>query len=353
MAWASLALMALGIGLRFAAEPLAAVDPGVWVPVGIFSACLQAVSVLIFVANTSITRFRPGGSMPWQTALVFTSIAWMLLVALAEPFFFAQSHQADRLASIRFVAEWFAPYRDAQFLGFVSMMIFGVALSKLGTCFGCRPATRGLGLAGLAIWNVGLLVRMLGWVFAFRSGLEPGSELGYTLGGALIGVAAFFLVGSSGIFERLEKPLRCHKFVKAAFLWLVAAGIMMALEPLHLVQIGQPFSHAYTGAIRHAVTVGFISQMIIGFSITIVSRMAGLADGRLAPLWATFWLLNLGNMARVILEVATDYTPAAFAPMGITGFVELTGLVLWAAHLVPMILGSRRALVGAAGLAKV
>jgi cbb3-type cytochrome oxidase subunit 1 len=37
LAWSSLILMTVGIALRFVAEPLASVDPGVWVPVGVFS----------------------------------------------------------------------------------------------------------------------------------------------------------------------------------------------------------------------------------------------------------------------------------------------------------------------------
>ena len=108
----------------------------------------------------------------------------------------------------------------------------------------------------------------------------------------------------------------------------------MVVEPLYLKVLGQPFSHAYTGAVRHAVTVGFLSQTIIAFSSTMVPNMAGLDQRKLSPLWPTFVLLNVGNAARVFLEVGTDFGHWAFRPMGWTGFVELTGLVLWA---VPML----------------
>jgi hypothetical protein len=104
---------------------------------------------------------------------------------------------------------------------------------------------------------------------------------------------------------------------------------MMVLEPLHLVAVGTEFSHAYVGAVRHAVTVGFISQMIVGVGAHIVNRMRGVPQGSQASLWPTFLLLNLGNAGRVALEVGTDYSPAAFLPMGATGFVELTGIAIW------------------------
>lgn len=115
----------------------------------------------------------------------------------------------------------------------------------------------------------------------------------------------------------------------------------MVWESLHLRSIGTPFSHAYTGAIRHAVTVGFISQMILGFGSHVVARMNDLDERRLPSLWSVFILLNVGNTARVTLEIATDFTLAAYAPMGITGFVELLGLAIWAFHVARPLLISR------------
>lgn len=327
-AW-SLGLMAAGIALRFAAEPLVAVDRSIWVPVGVFSAVLQLASVVLFNVNTSVTRYRSGEKMEWQTLFVFSSLFWLLVVSIAEPFVFAYAHQADAMAPIQFVAEYFAPLREAQFLGFVAMMIFGVALVKMNSCFGFRPSFKFAGLLGLAGWTIGLLMRMGGWTMAFRQGMSPESMKIYHLGGAALASSAFVIIHSLGIFEAASEQLRAHKFVRTAFGWLGIAGVLMALEPLHLRAIGAPFSHAYTGAIRHAVTVGFISQMILGVGLHVASRLNAVEDRMLPTLWAAFWLLNLGNAARVSLEILTDYRADAFMPMGVTGFVELTGLVIW------------------------
>jgi hypothetical protein len=140
------------------------------------------------------------------------------------------------------------------------------------------------------------------------------------------------------MFERLSEFNRSQKFIRAAFGWLIIAGCLFILEPAHLRQIGSQFSHPYTGAIRHAVTVGFISQMIVGVSLHVVSRMNDLEILKQNPLWSVFWLLNVGNALRVALEIATDYTNRAFLPMGLTGFVELTALLIWAASIaIPML----------------
>ncbi len=337
-----LVLLAVGIGLRFAAEPLVAVDRTVWLPVGVLSSVLQALGVALFIATIGITRHKSGEGLTWQTVFVFASLGWWMLVALAEPFYFALSHQVDPTASIAFVARWFPPYREAQFLGFVPMMIFGVALVKMNSCFGAAKPSRIMGLIGFALWNGGLLCRMVGWLRYMDSDMAPGAGNIYFLGGALIALGAMVLVANTRMFEALETRLPSHKFIRAAMIWLIVSGFLMVMEPLHLRLIGQPFSHAFIGAIRHALTVGFISQMIVGVSMHVVTRMNDITENAAPSLWIVFVLLNLGNALRVVLEVASDYTPHAFAPMSITGFIELTAIAIWAWCVARPMLRSRR-----------
>ena len=341
LAWASLFFMATGIALRFIAEPMVHANRDVWVPVGSVACIFQAVAVGLFIFNTGYTRHRSGGGLVWQTRFVFASLFWLFVISIAEPFVFAYTHQPDRLTSIEFVARWYPVLREAQFLGFVAMMIFGVSLVKLHSCFGVKQANSSLGQAGFLLWTGGLVMRMIGWAYAFNNEFAPGSQFFFFMGGITIAFAAVILIVASRIFEPVEEGLRSHKFVRGAFIWLVIAGGLMVRESLHLRSIGTPFSHAYTGAIRHAVTVGFISQMILGFGSHVVARMNDLDERRLPSLWSVFILLNVGNTARVTLEIATDFTLAAYAPMGITGFVELLGLAIWAYHVARPLLSSR------------
>jgi hypothetical protein len=97
------------------------------------------------------------------------------------------------------------------------------------------------------------------------------------------------------------------------------------------VQIG--FSHAYYGAIRHAVTVGFISMMIVGVSAKVVPTLNGIDPRSLSGLWAAFFLINVGCALRVSFQTLTDITDTAFPIAGISGIFEVTGLGLWGIHL--------------------
>lgn len=103
-----------------------------------------------------------------------------------------------------------------------------------------------------------------------------------------------------------------------------------------------PFSHAFFGAYRHAITVGFIMMMIIGVSSKIAPTLSGIDLRRAASLWPTFILLNLGNAMRVTFQIATDYTPSAFPIMGVSGFIEVIGLTLWAYELASNMLAGVR-----------
>lgn len=353
LGYASLVLILVGIALRFAAEPLVGSGDDVWRPLGVLSAVFQSLAVLLFVLNTGLTRARSVAAdsgkvegLPWQSWFVFASLGWWIIVAAAEPIVFSLTHQADRLANILFVAKWFVPYRDAQFLGFVVNMIFGVGLARFPDLFGTAPPIRRLGLAGFAVWNVGLLARMAGWLSYFDSEMAPGSNRLYVAGGLALALGAVILVAASRCFEAatpvVGTPTIARKFLRAAMSWLLIAGGMVLLEPAHLSAIGHPFSHAYIGAIRHAVTVGFISQMIVGVSMQVVPRLRGSAPFPAGAAWIVFALLNMGNGLRVICEVVTDYTPGAFGLMGVTGFVELIALLVWGVYLGSSLLLGRK-----------
>jgi hypothetical protein len=131
------------------------------------------------------------------------------------------------------------------------------------------------------------------------------------------------------------------KFVRAAFIWFIVATAMLVFVPVYNFAIYMPltgshipFSHAFFGAYRHAITVGFIMMMIVGVSSKVVPTLSGVDVRRATSLWPAFILLNVGNTMRVTFQIATDFTPHAFPIMGVSGFIEVVGLTLWAIELI-------------------
>ena len=118
-------------------------------------------------------------------------------------------------------------------------------------------------------------------------------------------------------------------------MWLIMATLMLVFVPIYTFAIympltgsAVPFSHAFFGAYRHAITVGFIMMMIVGMSSRLVAKSP---NGN--SLWLTFVLINVGNILRVSFQIGTDFSPAAYTVMGFSGFIEVIGLMLWAYEL--------------------
>ena len=131
------------------------------------------------------------------------------------------------------------------------------------------------------------------------------------------------------------------KFIRAAYVWFIVATAMLVFTPIYnfgiylpLTGAHVPFSHAYFGAYRHALTVGFIMMMIVGVSSKVVPTLSGVELRSARSLWPAFLLLNVGNLTRVSFQIATDFSPAAYKVMGVSGFIEVVGLTMWGYELV-------------------
>jgi hypothetical protein len=122
---------------------------------------------------------------------------------------------------------------------------------------------------------------------------------------------------------------RSGKFVRASFAWLVVSLVMLLMLPVYQWVSGLAFSHAYYGATRHAITVGFISLMIMGFAAKVVPTLNGIDTKMLSKLWVPFVLVNVGCVLRVTLQTLTDWDPVFFSFVGISGLLEVTGLAIW------------------------
>ena len=107
---------------------------------------------------------------------------------------------------------------------------------------------------------------------------------------------------------------------KLPYLWLILSLIMLLLLPLYSHLSHLRFSHAYYGAIRHAVTVGCFSQIAL---LIMHIREAHPPLFRLAII-----LLNLGCMSRVSLQILTDFHPIGYVLIPISGAIELLALII-------------------------
>jgi len=346
LAFSTLPLMVTGILLQTVAH--------LWSPPSIslevIAALIQLLAVGVFclvIATTMRKAKRPETS----DRFIYAALAWFVVAAIANPIIFKLFELADSRQQLLFNLSTFnIPYRDVQLVGIAVVMIFGVSLTLLPRAYGFREPSCG--------WQSFLFYGLNGSILAgavlFIAGMSSGNHWLLLVQWLTTFVLLVIAIGTPiqyRLFGAVPEDERDRglKFIRAAYVWFIAATAMLAFTPIYnfafympLTGSNVPFSHAYFGAYRHALTVGFITLMIVGVSSKVAPTLSGVDVRRARSLWPTFVLLNLGNLTRVTFQIATDYSTTAYRIMGISGFIEVVALSLWAHELLANMRAGKR-----------
>jgi hypothetical protein len=333
--------MLTGLVGRSVLEPLAAGAPGLFGP-AVATAVLEVIAIGLFVFVLAATWRASGKPLAFYDYYILSALFWFVVQAVYEGVYLAATLSAAGSDLVALVATWQAPLRDVQIHGFALLMILGVSQRLFHHMYGFPAPNPRRGLWALAVLNAAVAGEALGLVLMRLhhpawAALWYGSVLALT-------VAAAALVWGWRIFAAPTETDRSLKFLRAAYVWLFVSLGMLVLLPAYqfgllpwLAPDGAAtalgFSHAYYGATRHAITVGFISLMIVGVAAKVVPTLNGVDLRALPALWLPFVLLNLGCALRVVGQTLTDFTGASFPFAGASGVLEVTGLAVWGVHL--------------------
>lgn len=340
LALSSLPLMIAGIALQTVAH--LGMPSGYGFTLELVAASLQLASVIIFgvvIVQTARRANRPEVS----DRFVYAAIVWFIVAAVANPIVFRLFELPGSRERLLFnLATFNIPYRDVELIGMAVTMILGVSMHLLPLAYGLRQPAKAW--RDFVFWGVN--IALVAGALSFIGGMAGRNH--WMLMFQWLTTITFLIIAAGlprqfRLFGDLaeSKKDRSLKFIRAAFVWFIVATAMLVLVPVYNFGIYMPltgsyvpFSHAFFGAYRHAITVGFIMMMIVGVSSKVVPALSGIETRRVASLWPTFLLLNLGNAMRVTFQIATDFTPSAYPIMGVSGFIEVVGLSLWAYELV-------------------
>jgi hypothetical protein len=354
LALATLVLMLVGVIGRSVCEPLTAAWPWLATP-AVAASALEVVAISLFVGIILATWRASGKPLTFYDWYVLSAFAWFLAQAVYETVYLAATFAAAPGELVPLVARWQGALREMQIHGFALLIILGVSQRLFAHFYGFPAPSRRLSLVALACLNAAVLGEVVGLIF-LRDGagwvaLWYGSVL-------LLAGTVVVLVRDWHIFRTPPETDRSLKFLRAAYVWLFASLAMLVLMPVYqhallpwlapesaAAHVG--FSHAYYGAVRHAITVGFISLMIVGVAAKVVPTLGGVDVRGLSRLWGPFLLINAGCALRVVAQTLTDFTAASFPFAGVSGVLEVTGLALWGFHLWAVMAGRARGRVTA------
>ncbi|MFO0910373.1 MAG: DUF1858 domain-containing protein [Isosphaeraceae bacterium] len=337
LAWIAFLGMVAGILLRTVGLTTA----GVWdsaLAVAQAGGVLQFLAALLFATQVVVTFRRCGQRFEPYVAFVVAALAcFVLSCAYTTWHTWNTMRAADAPALVAAVATYQLPLRDLQVHGLALFMILGVSLRMLPGLYDLPRVDDRRAWAGFGLVAFGLVAEMVLFLEYRWSGRHvlaaflPVAWLAMTVGTACV-------VLPWRLWRALPESDRSAKFVRTAYLWLaIAMGLLLAL-PLYHAAAGLSFSHAYFGAARHAITVGFVSIMIMGMAARVVPTLNGVAPSELGSLWGPFFLINLGCTLRVVLQILTDWSSWAFALIGVSGTLEVISLAWWGFGLAYLIL---------------
>ncbi|HEX7285861.1 MAG TPA: NnrS family protein [Candidatus Angelobacter sp.] len=289
------------------------------------SAALEFAAFLIFLFST-ITAHRSAGArssdgMPVWILAVLTGTSALgiaLLMNLADSIYSAYYAAAPALP---------APY-DARLLvmlcyGFIVPTIWGFSARWLPVFLGLPPLREGLLRTALALDVAGVLLAQAGL---------------FQISPWLLAAAAVLSVVALNLFVRPARPAKTvgvHGsfpiFVRLAYGWFLVATV------LGIAAAYVDHSNGWTGASRHALTVGFVSTMVFSIGQRVLPAFGGmkvLYSPRL--MLACLLLLNVGCALRVSSEILAyeGFWSPAWHVLPWSAICELTAVTLFAANLV-------------------
>lgn len=316
-AWTVFALMVAGILLRAVAQPLAAQPVFGWLVMA--SAVLELVAVILFVSDVGLVFARSR-----QDNLNYH---WFIQASLTALVALAASNLVLVLPLWRDHTTVIPDPANSQFLylavfGFIANMIMGYSLRLLPIFLGLRPTRQALVMPAFVLFNAGVVARLFDWPLA-------SGALGFA-GMALYVFALRIFEAPATYVKSRGVDASFPWFVRLAYVWFAIATTMVFGGDLYagFGSAGPP--HIYVGAWRHAVTVGFITTMIVGLGYRMLPLFGGVDLWRPGWMRASFWLLAVGNTTRVAFQLATATGERwAYLVMGTSGLMELAALTLF------------------------
>lgn len=328
---ASFAMLVGGTALRFAQ----ALDPsGLRSTLLLGGALLEVAGCGIFgwIAGR-ILLSGPGPKKAYQAYLA-AGTAWLQVSALLS---LVHAWYLSARAAFEVPPGLNLPYLTTFLLGFVTCWILGVSLRTLPVFMGLTGRPRVAAL--LPVPLTAAIVIMTAGEATYLAGAGNAARLAFGLGGAGVAICLLLFTWSLGILGRpagAPEPgidRGYEKFLRLGYSWLAISAAMLLTFSL-LAVAGRDMDHAFVGAYRHALTVGFITTVMVGMASRIVPVFRGvpLYSTRLRE-W-TFWLLAVGNVMRVVFQSLSALGgPAWLRVAGVSGVLELAALLLFGVNL--------------------
>ncbi len=232
----------------------------------------------------------------------------------------------------------FSPYIHLYLFGFVFMFIFAINIRTVYAFLDIKPVRERAVNLTFWIMNISVPIYYATHMLADKSvvALRFSQVVVFPIAFAIIA----FIYGLR-IFERSTKELHdiimdrsYAKTIRTAYIWLIVSVIILLAMPF--LGHGTEVQKRFHGSLNHALTVGFITMMIIGYASKMIPTFKGINMHSIKLSNITFILLNMGCFLRVFSQILVGTSggkPLFYATLGTSGWFELAALGIFGYNL--------------------
>ena len=316
-------LMVTGIVIRTFAQPYANETTNILLPI---SGLLEFAAVITFTYIIFSTVFSSKENIEIYDKFIKVGVLWFVVCSIINVFmdvymFFTNSHEIPRA--------FYSPFVHMYLLGFVFMFIFAVNIRTVYAFLDVK--TPSPTAVNTTFWLLNLIIpfyfitHFLSYEFPFL--LKASYFTTYVVAFSILvfvyGIRVF--ERSTGELDDVVMDRSYSKTIRAAYVWLIIGVLILGAKPfLGAFSEGQYLFH---GAANHALAVGFITMMIMGYASKMVPTFRGvnMYSVRLSDM--TFILINLGCFLRVFTQVMIGLKgDFYYSLIGFSGWIEFIAI---------------------------
>ncbi|MCC7086414.1 MAG: hypothetical protein IT427_15545 [Pirellulales bacterium] len=354
--WGFVVLFVMGVALRTVMQGVVQLPNGVWICRALLTLALVGVGGSMFW-SLAPESFAPLGLISAASLLLLSLGFWGLQIALLRTKWPATWARAVLVSGLwltawAVVTSWLRRnvgdagpgiYSDAQRLLLIELAVFGFAMNSIYG-FGQMLLPGLLRIGSTRDWAIEVAhwLHNAGAIVVCLATRSVSGSLSMVVGSVLlVSGAVLFAFGHRGFVGRRRASHSDAKghapldyYPPLAFFWLLASLALMAGGVVYEAVAKNSLPHAYMGAVRHALTVGFMTTLILGVG----QRMAPVLDRTVLAIprlvVPILLLIGVGNLWRVGTELATLLTPIAYHVMPVSALLEWSALLLFAVNMV-------------------
>ena len=316
-------LIVTGTVIRIFAQPYANELTNILLPI---SGLLEFMAVALFAFIIFSTVLASQEKKEPYDKFIMAGVLWFLVCGfmnfIMDVFmFFTNTNEIPKT--------FYSPFVHVFLLGFVFMFIFAVNIRTVYAFLDVGTAR--VRAVNTTFWLLNLTIP----IYFIANTFNYNSPLLLKVSYLTIYLVAFsillFVYGirifekSTGELDDVVMDRSYSKTIRAAYVWLIIGVLILGAKPFFKA-FSEP-QYLFHGAANHAIAVGFVTLMIIGYASKMVPTFKGVGMHSIRLSDLSFYLINIGCFLRVSTQIMIGLSKDSYYSLiGFSGWIELAAI---------------------------